>query len=209
MALDAISFPPVDGSPPQRLFAMLHGWGANARDLAALAPLLDIDECQMVFAEAPFPHPQIPGGRMWYDLETRDRDQLAHSRKVLVDWLNALAAETGVPLERTILGGFSQGGAMTLDVGLDSKLAGLCCLSGYLHEPGYYSIPNVDSYPPLLMVHGTFDPVVSIEIARRGKAILENAGVDVAYHELEMQHEIPPSVLPLISQFVRDRTWQS
>jgi len=163
--LNAISIPPRNGKPPQRLFVGLHGWGANAADLAGLAPLLAFDDCLLAFPDAPFAHPHVAEGRAWYDLETRDRDQLARSRAGLVTWLQELLDSTGLSGDRLVLSGFSQGGAMALDVGLVLPLAGVVCLSGYLHEPPSARSP----FPPVLLVHGSLDPVVPIvRRARRG-----------------------------------------
>ncbi|MFN4850213.1 alpha/beta hydrolase, partial [Microcystis sp.] len=165
---------------------MLHGWGADAMDLAPLASMLDLADCQFLFPNAPFDHPQVPGGRAWYALETSDYQGLAASRQQLQDWIISLEATTGIPLERTFLTGFSQGGAMTLDVGLSLPLAGLGSLSGYLHgEPHPQGPQNV------LIVHGKQDPVVPIAAARQARDLLLGLGVNVEYHELNMGHEIP------------------
>jgi phospholipase/carboxylesterase len=134
MTLQVITIPPATGKPPQGLIVILHGWGASAQDVLSLASFLDLSAYQLVFADAPFPHPYAAGGRMWYDFPSnfnfqstaafRTRDDLSTSRQLLTDLLNSLQKTTGVPLSRTILGGFSQGGAMTLDVGLGLPLAG-------------------------------------------------------------------------------------
>ncbi|MEO1132608.1 MAG: hypothetical protein AAFX40_07875, partial [Cyanobacteria bacterium J06639_1] len=94
---------------------LMHGWGANAFDLMPLARELDLPSCDFGFPNAPLPHPQIPDGRAWYDLE--NGAGLAESAALLQDYLLKLPEQTGVPLSRTVLGGFSQGGAMTLRVG--------------------------------------------------------------------------------------------
>jgi len=200
--LNAISIPPRNGKPPQRLFVGLHGWGANAADLAGLAPLLAFDDCLLAFPDAPFAHPHVAEGRAWYDLETRDRDQLARSRAGLVTWLQELLDSTGLSGDRLVLSGFSQGGAMALDVGLVLPLAGVVCLSGYLHEPPSARSP----FPPVLLVHGSLDPVVPIAAARSARDALVAAGVEVDYREFEMQHEIQPAVVALVQQFLAART---
>ncbi|PSP21779.1 MAG: serine esterase [Cyanobacteria bacterium SW_8_48_13] len=91
MALEAISVPPATGNPPNQLFVALHGWGSNAQDLASLAPMLNLGNCQMVFPHAPFPHPHVPGGKMWYNLEQWDEQGLAESRQRLTEWHFPLA----------------------------------------------------------------------------------------------------------------------
>lgn len=210
MSLRALSFNPKTGTEADWLLVGLHGWGANAEDLAGLAPYLSLPGFQMRFPNAPFPHPQVPLGRMWYgfpygydfrsphDFETQG--DLQESRRLLREWLQSLAEETDIPLERTILAGFSQGGAMTLDVGSSLPLAGQMVLSGYLHAP----LPTLVSERPLLLVHGKFDPVVPLEKAHQAKAALAVQSAAVRYHEIAMGHEILPDVIRIMADFCED-----
>ncbi|MCZ0901358.1 alpha/beta hydrolase, partial [Microcoleus sp. HI-ES] len=101
---------------------------------------------------------------------------------------------------RTILGGFSQGGAMTLDVGLTLPVAGLICLSGYLHS----SISTVAGsvLPPVLIVHGTQDTIVPVSAAARSRESLTAWGAAVQYREFNMGHEILPEVIEVMRSFV-------
>jgi len=184
------------------LLVMLHGWGDRAGNLAALGETFELNGGQLWFPDAPFAHPHVPGGRMWYDLQQWDEQGLAQSRQQLHDWLRALPAATGVPLARTVLAGFSQGGAMALDVGLQWPLAGVCSLSGYLHaQPQTATEP-----PPVLMVHGRQDPVVPLQAAQQAQQALAAAGVALDYRERDMQHELPPPVLEQIREFVLAHT---
>ncbi|MFP4009706.1 MAG: alpha/beta hydrolase [Spirulinaceae cyanobacterium] len=201
MTLEAFSLPPQSGNPPRHLLIALHGWGANAQDLMGLAPYLNLPDCLMLFANAPLPHFQVPGGRAWYALEQDGYPGLSDSRQALGDWLRSLEKTTEIPLNRSVLLGFSQGGAMTLDVGLSLPLAGLCVLSGYLHDA-----PTVgESPPPVFMAHGTRDPVVPLQAAQSAKTTLTRLGVTVDYHEFPMGHEISPATLAEMAQFLRDR----
>lgn len=211
MALQAITVPPATGSPPKGLIVILHGWGASAQDVLSLASFLHLPDYQLVFPDAPFTHPYAAGGRMWYDFpsnfnfqstpEFRTREDLSISRQQLTDFLKALPTSTEVPLSRTVLGGFSQGGAMTLDVGLGLPLAGLMVLSGYLHAP---IAPLKTTVPPLLMVHGTQDLVVPLAAAQQARSSLQRLGANVHYEEFEMGHEIPLIVLKKIQSFVEE-----
>jgi phospholipase/carboxylesterase len=186
------------------LLVMLHGWGANYRDLAGLAQMLDLAEFGYLFPNAPFNHPQVPGGRAWYALETHEYTGIDESRQLLFDWLNALEANTNIPLEKTYVAGFSQGGAMTLDVALTLPVAGICSLSGYLHyEPQESLAMEKKAFPPTLIVHGTQDLVVPIEEARNARDKLTAIGVKVQYQEFDMGHEITPPVLELLQEFIK------
>jgi phospholipase/carboxylesterase len=203
--LNAIAIPAKSGNPKGSI-VILHGWGANAQNVAFLCSLLELPDIQFLIPDAPFQHPYSTDGKMWYDLsyanfqtDLTQQSDLQTSRKTLTDWLNSLEAQTGIPLSRTILGGFSQGGAMTLDVGLSLPLAGLMILSGYQHgalNPG-------SKIPPILIVHGRQDQVVPLAAAHRSKANLERLNVSIDYQEFDMGHEISPLVLNEVYEFVQ------
>lgn len=210
MSLRALS---AGDSNASHLLILLHGWGANARDVAGIAPYMQLANYQMIFPEAPHAHKLAsgmgaPGGRMWYALpDIFDFDQpfthqtdLQQSRQLLTDWISALSDKTGIPLEKTILGGFSQGGAMTLDIGMQLPVAGMMILSGYSHGP----ISAPVSPRPILLVHGIQDPVVPITQAHQNKTNLTELSVDVDYHEFNMGHEISLQVLDVARKFCED-----
>jgi phospholipase/carboxylesterase len=136
---------------------------------------------------------------MWYDLEREDYKGLSQSQELLINWLNSLESTTGIPLESTILSGFSQGGAMTLDVGLGLPLAGLICMSGYLHRAPQEVEPPL---PSVLIVHGRQDTVVPISAAHKLRDYLLNLGAPMQYKEYDMGHEIQPEVLEVIRGFI-------
>ncbi|PMB53293.1 serine esterase [Fischerella thermalis CCMEE 5201] len=204
LSLEFIQVPPTTGKVPKGLIVALHGWGANAEDLASLAPFLNLPDYQFLFPNAPFPHPYSPIGRAWYDLSAENMyEGLTESRQLLIDWLLSLESSTGVPLSRTVLSGFSQGGAMTLDVGLKLPFAGLVVMSGYLH-PG--AVPDATSTttasPPVLIMHGRYDQVVPLRAALKAKETLELLKIAVQYYEFDMGHEIQLPMLELIRNFV-------
>ena len=200
LILNAIAIPPTSGNAPDHLLVLLHGWGADANDLVPLAQIFDLPNYQYLFPSAPFLHPEVFSGRSWYALETQSHDGLPESRQKLRDWLLSLENETAIPLSRTILGGFSQGGAMTLDVGIELPLAGLISLSGYLH---FQPHPLTTAIPPILIVHGRQDLVVPIQAARQARDALTAISAEVEYHEFNMGHEIPQIVLNLAETFIK------
>ncbi|MGK7945619.1 MAG: alpha/beta hydrolase [Microcystaceae cyanobacterium] len=196
-----MALPSNPDSSCQHLLVALHGWGANAQDLAPLASVFNLPSYQFIFPNAPFAHPQVPGGRAWYALETSDYQGLGESRQMLLDWILSLEKQTGVPLSRTVLSGFSQGGAMVLDVGIDLPVAALCVLSGYLHFK-----PEAEgevTIPPILIIHGTQDMVVPVTAAQQARDELMGLGALVDYQEFEMGHEIPPPALAKVQQFLQ------
>lgn len=217
MTLKFISVPPKStqaqsgqaqsGQPAKGAIVMLHGWGANAEDAAYFTGLLDLGDFHLVFPEGPFGHP-APGGKMWYGF-TPDFNfagdwghlpELQASREGLMTFLEGLPTLTGVPLSQTILGGFSQGGAMTIEVGFEFPLAGRMILSGYRHNP----IARISDQAPVLMVHGAIDPVVPIAAAVETRDRLIEAGAKVKYLAFPtMGHEVSQVVLAEMDRFIK------
>lgn len=200
MYLESISISPENGKKPENLIVLLHGWGANYHDLAGLTSIFNLPNFQFMFPNAPFPHPQVPGGRSWYSLEDSNHEGIEESRQLLSDWLFSLPETTGISLDKTIVAGFSQGGAMSLDVGLQLPVAGVCSLSGYLH---YEPKKQNNSYPPVLICHGKFDYVVPINLAQEAKQKLEAIGVNLTYQEFDISHEIIPQEIKLTVDFLK------
>ncbi|MDM7327371.1 MAG: dienelactone hydrolase family protein [Thermosynechococcus sp. Uc] len=185
---------------------LLHGWGANAADLISLGSLL-APQAQTYAAEAPFPHPYVAQGRMWYDLNQHDAlsgslllderaTDLATSEAALREWIASLP----IDLSRTILGGFSQGGALTLAVGLTLPLAGLVVFSGYVVRPPVVTT----TAPPVLMIHGTADPIVPFASAQASWQALQAAGVKGVFHALPMAHEINDTAIAIARRFIEN-----
>jgi phospholipase/carboxylesterase len=202
--LEIISVP-ANTPTPAGTIVLLHGWGANHHDLGELAPYLNLPEYQFLFPNGIFDHEFTDTGKMWYSftgagaLTDRSIAQLASSRQILSEWIQTLPATTGVPLDRTWIAGFSQGGAMTLDIGLDLPVAGLIVMSGYLHPD---RAKPLAAAPPVLIVHGKQDDVVPISAARMGRDKLTEWGVSVQDREFDMGHSIVPEVLNVVRDFV-------
>ncbi|MEH2292439.1 MAG: alpha/beta hydrolase [Nostoc sp.] len=201
MSLQAITVKRATSQPPAGLIVTLHGWGANAEDVASLLPLINLPDYEFILPNAPFPYPYSPVGRAWYDLRVENMYQgLPESRQLLIDFLESLESSTGVPLSRTILSGFSQGGAMTLDVGSKLPLAGLVVMSGYLHPDAITA--GKSGIPPTLITHGRYDEVVPLQAALKARETLKSLGVALEYHEFDMGHEINPQTLEVLRNFV-------
>ncbi|MEM6400079.1 MAG: alpha/beta hydrolase [Cyanobacteria bacterium P01_D01_bin.116] len=204
MALDFIDVPPKTGETKKGLIIILHGWGSNAEDVASIVPFLQLPEYHFVFPNAPFSHPHSPVGRAWYDL-SRDNmyEGLTESRKLLIDCFESLEKSTGLPLNKTILSGFSQGGAMTLDVGLNLPFAGLISMSGYLHSD-IHGVENQTNniLPPVLIMHGKQDEVVPLVAAKKARDVLESLAVALKYDEFDGGHQITSQMLDVARTFI-------
>ncbi|MEB3323817.1 MAG: esterase [Cyanobacteriota bacterium] len=188
-----------------RRLVLLHGWGADADDLLELANELlgpGGDEVSVVALRAPLPHPG-GFGRQWYDLGQPDWPQLPAARADLLNRLQDLSRS--VPMERTALLGFSQGAAMAIDVATSSglPLAGLIGCSGYPH-PGW-----VPQRPlcPILLTHGTEDPVVPYGSCGALETCLKDSGGTVETLAFSGGHGIDPGLFPAMRGFLV-RAWQ-
>jgi phospholipase/carboxylesterase len=207
--LQFISLPPAQGRMPAGLIVCLHGNGSTPEFMASVAPALNLPEYHFLFPRAPFSHPTVPGGKMWYDLtiqnakpQIQNYQRLAESRQRLTNWLKSLEGNLSVPLSRTILSGFSQGGAMTLDVGLTLPLAGLVALSGYLHPNPTPKRIGKNTVSPVLVVHGRQDQIIPLSEAEQARKTLSDLRVNVNYQLFDIGHEIKPQVLALMRNFV-------
>jgi phospholipase/carboxylesterase len=190
---------------------LFHGRGTSEQDMAGLFDVLDPEgrrECAAPRASLQLP----PGGFHWYIVPRvgfPDRDTFLASFDGLSGWLDALAEETGIPPERTVLGGFSQGCVMAwaMALGPDRPApAGVLAMSGFM--------PTVDGFPladerlaglPVAIVHGSHDPVIGVEFGRAARDRATAAGAEVLYRESPIPHTLDPRVLPELAAWVAER----
>jgi phospholipase/carboxylesterase len=199
--LDALShrLRPAAGEPEGAL-VLFHGRGADEHDLFPLLDLLD-PERRLLGATPRGPLSLPPGGAHWYvvrELGFPDKTTFDASYERASDWLAALADETGVPPERTVLGGFSQGAVITYALGLGRgrpRPAGLIALSGFLPTVEGFELDLSQPPPPVAIGHGAYDPVISVDWGRRAKQQLEAAGAAVLYRESPLSHAVDPQYL--------------
>ena len=190
--------------PASASVILVHGLGADAHDLYPLPPTLGLPpglHVRYVFPAAPrMPVTLNMGMTMpsWYDIRyigPGGEDGAGVRRAAAwIDELIAREAERGVPPGRVVLGGFSQGGAMSLFTGLryGKALAGVICMSGYLLLPETLAAEAsaANRSVPIFMAHGTADPMVGIERGRESRDRLVEAGYAVDWREYPMEHQI-------------------
>jgi phospholipase/carboxylesterase len=189
------------------LVVVIHGRGADANDLADLAPLLDTPTgARFVFPNAPTPFEAYPGmtfGWTWFDGWPPRQNSVAESRAALLGFLDELTAR--YPTTSLIVAGFSQGGMMSLEAGLRRKTNGIVVMSGGLYEEDLPDLRTVEKVP-VLIAHGTMDEVVPVNYARRARAALEDAGFDVEYHEYPMGHQVVMEEITAVKDFLTRNT---
>lgn len=187
------------------LVVMIHGRGADANDLADLAPMLDTPAgCRFVFPNAPRPfepYPGMPFGWTWFDGWPPLEESVAASRELLLRFLEEITAR--YPTTGLIISGFSQGAMMALDAGLrtEQPVRGLIAMSGGLYENNLPDL-RAKATTPVLIVHGTDDDVVPVAFARRARLLLEEAGVAVEYHEYPMAHQVVMEEIAVVKEFL-------
>ncbi|CAN5574787.1 alpha/beta fold hydrolase [soil metagenome] len=194
-------------SEPAGVLVLFHGRGADEHDLYPLFDLLDPERRLLgVCPRGPLSLP--PGGAHWYVVRRvgyPDAATFCPTYAAAAAWLDELLGEGGIPLEKTVLGGFSQGAVMSYALGLGSgrpRPAGLMCFSGFIPEVEGFEPDLTNACGlPIAIGHGTGDPVIEVTFSRRARAALEEAGAEVTYRESDMGHSIDPGYLAEL------RTW--
>ena len=178
---------------PDRLLLLIHGKGADEHDLEPLISHLDPESRFLtVLPRAPLP---FMGGWQWYDTDgiPRGGPELISSVDALDDLLDSCCAEYGFERAKAIVAGFSQGCAVTLALGLRRshrpRPAGLLGMSGFLPERDGLEY-DFAAASPVLIQHGIFDPVISVDHGRQAAARLVAAEVPVVYREYPMAHQV-------------------
>jgi phospholipase/carboxylesterase len=206
------------GANPSVAIIWMHGLGADANDFVPLIPELDLaglPAIRFIFPNAETMPVTINGGyvmRAWYDIAVTDlgrqEDEAGlRASQLKVEALIARENARGIPNERIILAGFSQGCAMTLQTGLRQKapLAGLMCLSGYVPIAAKAAEEHTpeSKQTPIFLVHGRMDPVIPLARATASRDLLTGWGYQVEWHEYAMQHSVCPEEVQHISAWLK------
>jgi phospholipase/carboxylesterase len=191
---------------PEGALVLLHGRGADEYDLHALLDALDPQRRLLgVTPRGPLSMP--PGGAHWYALAgipTPDPATFWPTFEAVSEWLDELP----VPLERTVLGGFSQGGVMSWALGLGrgaaKRPAAIVALSSFLPEVDGLELDlgGLDGYP-VAIGHGAYDNVIPVQFSRAAAERVRAAGADLLYREYPLPHTIDPRFLPELRDVVR------
>jgi len=216
--LDAVEINPV--LPPRAGIIWLHGLGADGHDFEPLIPQLDIVDrlgVRVVLPHAPRRPVTINAGMLmpaWDDIAVTDfsRGQDSEGIRTSEQQLRVLIAREvslGIPASRILLAGFSQGGAVALHTGLryPEPLAGILALSTYLPLAARLEAEAsaANRTIPIMMAHGTRDPVVPLHLAEQSRDHLQQAGYPVDWHSYAMPHAVCPEEVADVSRWLEQR----
>jgi phospholipase/carboxylesterase len=218
--LPCVEVDPADGAPAKSSVIWLHGLGADGHDFEPVVPQLGVDAglaVRFVFPHAPKRPVTLNAGMVmpaWYDIRAIDlrrdhdiagiADSAQHIRTLI-----ARENERGIPTERIVLAGFSQGGAMALYVGLryPERLAGIMALSCYLILEGALEAEaapaNRDT--SIFQAHGEMDPMVPLDRGSAAHRRLVELGYSAEWNTYPMAHAVHPQEIQDIGQWLRQR----
>ncbi len=197
------------GPNPAGSVIWLHGLGADGHDFEPIVPELSLPDSvrlRFIFPHAPVRSVTINGGmqmRAWYDIFSLEPDGPSDESGIresaaILHSLISRELERGIAGDKIVVAGFSQGGAIALHAALRSatRLAGLMALSTYLPMPEKLQdevlqkadIKNLSL--PIFMAHGSFDPVLPVQLGQTSNQQLTAAGFSVEWHEYPMAHAV-------------------
>jgi len=172
---------------------LMHGFGANMHDLLGIAPMIDQENFLYIFPNAPIKLNQNMGqrSRSWFSFD--DYKKINESQKILSSTIEESLSNFSINQDRIFLGGFSQGGMMTIhsDLELNNIFKGAIILSSKV-------IPDIEinlgkslkENSNIFLAHGKTDSIISIEEGREANNLLSANGLEVEYHEYQMGHQI-------------------
>lgn len=180
----------------------LHGLGADGHDFETMPKELNLPQAlqtRFIFPHAPKRPVTLNAGmvmRAWYDIASRDIDR-ARDRKGIeaslkeIEQLVDQELQRGIPPEKILIAGFSQGGVMATEalMAFPEKLNGAIVLSAYLPRP-CNEIPKACGEKHLFMGHGTQDEIVDLRLGIEAREALQSVGYQVEWHEWRMGHTV-------------------
>jgi phospholipase/carboxylesterase len=202
---------------------VLHGLGADGTDFLPFADQIDLSRIgpvRWIFPRAPVRPVTVNNGyrmRAWYDIfqfgaqaqsQARPREDDAGLREsfAAVQGLIEREVARGVPAHKVVLGGFSQGCAITLGAGLrcGQRLGGLVGMSGYLPLAAHTAAERKDAnaLTPIFLAHGERDPVIGIDRATVSRDALKAFGYDVEWHAYPMEHSVSAEEIAHLQRFL-------
>lgn len=204
------------GENPTAAVIWLHGLGASGHDFEPVVPELGLPEdaaVRFIFPHAPNLPVTINGGMSmpaWYDIKAMDIDRVVDTEQLrasadAVAKLVEREKEKGVPADRIIIAGFSQGGAVAYELGLSypERFGGILALSTYFATADTIQPSKANADVPISVYHGTFDPMVPESLGVRSVETLKDMGYDPSYLTFPMEHSVCLEEIQDIGRFIR------
>jgi len=204
------------GENPTAAVIWLHGLGASGHDFEPVVPELGLPEdtaVRFIFPHAPNLPVTINGGMSmpaWYDIKAMDIDRVVDTEQLrasadAVAKLVEQQKHKGIPPERIIIAGFSQGGAVAYELGLSypERFGGVLALSTYFATADTVQRSEANADVPISVYHGTFDPMVPESLGVRSVETLKEMGYDPSYQTFPMEHSVCLEEIQDIGRFIR------
>lgn len=208
------------GAKPSATVIWMHGLGADGHDFEPIVPELRLPsslQVRFIFPHAPVRPVTINNGyemRAWYDIEMQELERKPDERGIRASQAQVTALierekSRGMAADRIVLAGFSQGGAIALQVGLrhGEALGGIAALSTYLtlQESLEREAQAANRAIPIFMAHGTEDPVIPMSLAESSRKALEGRGLRVEWHAYPMPHSVCGEEVEALSAWLEQR----
>jgi len=213
--LPAIEMESPKGADVNASIIWLHGLGADGSDFAPIVPQLQLPEgvgVRYIFPNAPSIPVSINNGFVmpaWYDIKEMDIDRHVDEEQLRqsaagVHALIDREIERGVDSSRIIVAGFSQGGAVSFEAGLSyaKPLAGIMALSTYFATAASIKVNPIHNGMPILICHGSMDPVVPEALGQKSVATLQGLGFTPEYRSYPMEHSLCPQQIVDIADWM-------
>ncbi len=180
---------PASGGAAKQLVIFLHGVGADGNDLIGLAPYFQqvLPDARFISPNAPYPFDMAPYGYQWFSLQDfTEEARLAGADRaapLLNAFIDSELEKDGLAEENLALIGFSQGAMMSLHVGLrrEKQMAAIISYSGILVGKERLAT-EIKSKPPVLLTHGTEDPVLPFAFLAEAETGLNELGIETEVH---------------------------
>jgi phospholipase/carboxylesterase len=183
----------------------LHGRNANKHAFFPFVRQMGFLHTRWFLPSAPFASENAPDIRRWFDKENDNSDEIALSRELIAELIDARRTE-GIPAENIFLAGFSQGAVMAIDTALryHARLGGVLSLSGYVAHPELLESDRHEANEriPIFMAHGIHDAILPIEAGRKSRDTLLSLGYKIDYREYEAAHRISSAEVRDIRAFL-------
>lgn len=192
----------------------LHGLGADGNDFVPVVKMLNLPHVRFILPHAAYQKVTANNGyemRAWYDIfgfnpGSREDNAGIHASQHYIESLIQHEINRGIPANRIVLAGFSQGGAIALQTALRYKepLAGVMALSTYLplkNSLAQEKTPQ-NQHTPIFMAHGTLDTVITLNTCRISFEVLQAQHYHIDWHEYVMAHSVNQQEIEDIRAFL-------